>query len=108
MPSGRRRLHGTGRQPRKNEREHYTNAQKLDAINHFIALKCIDASVNATFLNVREDKRDSKRKLIRRWAKERAKIEAACLNVAGRAKMKNRASGVATTLPADVEGSLVR
>nr|CCA25471.1 conserved hypothetical protein [Albugo laibachii Nc14] len=104
MPRGRKRSPGgQGRQKTKYSRANDTYRKKLDVINHLFQINDMQWTLEKFYGHLTPDKRETKRKLIYTWAKQRTHIEDMCRVITGASQKSTREIGMATVISREGE-----
>nr|CCA25253.1 conserved hypothetical protein [Albugo laibachii Nc14] len=99
MPRGRKQSPGgQGRQKTKYSRANDIYGKKLDVINHLFQTNDMQRTLGKFYGHLSPDKRETKRKLIYAWAKQRTHIEDMRCVTTGASQKSTREIGTATVI----------
>lgn len=88
-------------------KQHATNEFRLRVVHHFEEYNNINKTIDEFFGGVTGTRRDTKRKSIYLWKRNKSQLEERCRKVSSRRKRKTRPIGSATTMPKECEEEIV-
>lgn len=107
MPRGRKRSPGgQGRRKTKYSRANDTYGKKLDVINHLRQTDDMQRTLDEFFGHLTPANRETKRKAIYTWAKQRTHIEDMCRVSTGASQKSTREKGTATVISREGEETI--